>query len=268
MKASPRLLVQAGDLNFASRATLIAERAHMSVQLSSGHAHLGFPPAVILPQALFLHEGPASHSRQVRLALKRGIDIVGALLSLLILAPILPLLAVALWLNGGPLLYGHTRIGSNNRPFKCLKFRTMLVDADKTLAQHLTTNPSAAEEWARQRKLSRDPRITRIGAILRRTSLDELPQLINVLRGEMSLVGPRPVVREELEDHYGSIGRVVYSAMRPGITGLWQISGRSDTTYGERVTMDIAYGSSWSLFLDLKILLRTVPAVLARRGAM
>jgi lipopolysaccharide/colanic/teichoic acid biosynthesis glycosyltransferase len=116
--------------------------------------------------------------------------------------------------------------------------------------------------------LARDPRVTRLGAILRKTSLDELPQLVNVLRGEMSLVGPRPVVREELEQHYGPLGRTVYSAMRPGITGLWQISGRSDTTYRERVTLDIAYGSSWSLLLDLKIVLRTVPAVLARRGAV
>ncbi len=240
----------------------------MSAQLSSDHAEIARSPAAVLPQALFLHDRPASYVRQLSLALKRGLDIVGALILLLVLAPILPILALALWLDDGPVLYGHSRIGANNRPFKCLKFRTMVVNADQTLAQYLATNPGAAEEWARQRKLARDPRVTRIGAILRKTSLDELPQLINVLRGEMSLVGPRPVVREELEQHYGPVGRTVYSAMRPGITGLWQISGRSDTTYRERVTLDIAYAHGWSLYLDLKILLRTVPAVLARRGAV
>jgi exopolysaccharide production protein ExoY len=240
----------------------------MSAQLSSGDAELAFPPAVVLPQTLLHNDEQASQVRQLSLALKRAFDIVGALIALLIMAPILPLLALAVRLDGGPVLYGHTRIGYNDRSFKCLKFRTMVVDADKALAQYLAANPSAAEEWARQRKLARDPRVTRIGAILRKTSLDELPQLINVLRGEMSLVGPRPVVREELEQHYGPLGRSVYWTLRPGITGLWQISGRSDTTYRQRVTLDIAYGSTWSLLLDLKIVLRTIPAVLARRGAV
>ena len=240
----------------------------MSLQLSSDHADFALSRAVGRSPTLPLPGHQASHVRPLSLALKRSFDIVGALIALLIMAPILPFLALALWLDGGPVLYGHTRVGSNDRPFKCLKFRTMVVDADKKLAEYLATNTDAAEEWARQRKLAQDPRVTRIGAILRKTSLDEVPQLINVLRGEMSMVGPRPVVREELEQHYGPDGRIVYSAMRPGITGLWQISGRSDTTYRERVTLDIAYGSSWSLYLDLKILLWTVPAVLARRGAV
>jgi exopolysaccharide production protein ExoY len=136
------------------------------------------------------------------------------------------------------------------------------------LAHHLAVNPLAAAEWAAQRKLANDPRITRLGALLRKTSIDELPQLLNVLRGQMSLVGPRPVVHEELEQHYGPAGRTAYAAARPGITGLWQISGRSGTSYHERVTLDITYVHTWSLLLDLKILVLTVPAVLTRRGAV
>jgi exopolysaccharide production protein ExoY len=212
----------------------------------------------------------SSHaSRQNRtLALKRAFDFAGALMLLLILAPLFPVLALAVRLDGGPALYRHRRMGCNDRPFNCLKFRSMARDADAMLAQHLAANPHAAAEWARNRKLTDDPRITRVGAFLRTTSLDELPQLINVLRGEMSLVGPRPVVHDELEAHYGPDGRIAYSAMRPGITGLWQISGRSDTTYRERVTLDIAYRSNWSFLLDVKILVLTVPAVLTRRGAV
>jgi lipopolysaccharide/colanic/teichoic acid biosynthesis glycosyltransferase len=248
----------------------------MSAHLSSDHAQLAFPDdappafpaAIALQPPLLLPDLPALQSRRISLPLKRGLDIVGALAGLLITAPVLLLLALAVRRDGGPVLYGHRRIGANDRPFKCLKFRTMVVNADRMLADHLAASPLAAAEWAHHRKLTNDPRVTRIGAILRKTSLDELPQLINVLRGEMSLVGPRPVVSDELREHYGPTGRFVYSAMRPGITGLWQISGRSDTSYRERVTLDIAYGRNWSLLLDIKILVRTLPAVLTRRGAV
>ena len=241
----------------------------MSTQASSGFARFQFPPAPALASSgALVHEPQRSWTRQIGLALKRGFDVAGAFALLLILSPVLPLVALVVRLDGGPALYGHGRIGCDGRTFKCLKFRTMVVDADKMLAQYLATHPRAAMEWARQHKLQHDPRITRIGAILRKTSIDELPQLINVLRGEMSLVGPRPVVRDELEEHYGPVGRVAYSAMRPGITGLWQVSGRSDTSYRERVMLDITYRSNWSFLLDLKILLRTIPAVLARRGAV
>jgi exopolysaccharide production protein ExoY len=240
----------------------------MSTHVSSEDSPLAFSPAPALASPALVYDPQFSRARQFGLALKRGVDVVGALISLLFLSPILPLLALIVRLDGGPALYGHTRIGCNGRPFKCLKFRTMVVDADKMLANYLATHPRAAMEWARQQKLQHDPRVTRIGAILRKTSIDELPQLINVLRGEMSLVGPRPVVHDELEEHYGPIGQTAYSAMRPGITGLWQVSGRSDTTYRERVMLDITYRSSWSLLLDLKILLRTVPVVLGRRGAV
>jgi exopolysaccharide production protein ExoY len=201
-------------------------------------------------------------------AVKRGLDILGAGTLLLLILPVTLVIALIVRRDGGPILFRHTRVGLGGRRFPCLKFRSMVLDADKRLAELLAADPAAAEEWATRRKLPRDPRITRIGRFLRRTSLDELPQLLNVLRGEMSLVGPRPVVPEELDLHYSPAAASAYCEMRPGITGLWQISGRSDTTYAERVTLDTRYVRGWSVLLDVKILLKTIPAVLNRRGAI
>jgi len=200
--------------------------------------------------------------------LKRSLDIIGAAALLFVAAPLFLAIALIVRRDGGPVLFRHTRVGLRGRTFPCLKFRSMVTDADARLAKLLAEDPAAAAEWAARRKLPRDPRITRIGAFLRRTSLDELPQLLNVLRGQMSLVGPRPVVREELDRHYGPAAASAYAQTRPGITGLWQISGRSDTTYAERVTLDTRYVREWSLGLDIKILLKTIPAVLMRRGAI
>lgn len=211
---------------------------------------------------------PALPSRHAARLLKRGLDVLGAGLLLLILAPVLLLVLGAVCLDGGPALYRHRRVGLAGRRFGCMKFRTMVPAADELLAQHLATNPAAAKDWDTRRKLTNDPRVTPIGAVLRATSLDELPQLVNVLVGDMSLVGPRPVVAEELHRHYGVVGKAAYLAARPGITGLWQVSGRSDTSYRERVALDIRYATDWSLLLDVQILLRTIPAVLARRGAV
>ena len=212
--------------------------------------------------------GPSAIALPVGRRLKRGFDVVGAAAILLVLLPVLPLIAIAVWLDGGQALYSHARVGFRGRTFGCLKYRTMVRDADARLAAHLSSNPEAAVEWATRRKLARDPRVTRIGAILRATSLDELPQLINVLSGSMSLVGPRPVVADELDKHYDGDGRAAYLASRPGVTGLWQVSGRSGTSYDARVDFDTAYARGWSLWLDLKILARTIPAVLTRRGAV
>lgn len=211
---------------------------------------------------------PLPRAQRLARGLKRGADIVGAMTLLFILLPPLLLLIFVVRLDGGPAFYRHTRVGLGGRPFGCVKFRTMVIAADQLLASHLAADAEAAREWFARRKLVDDPRITRVGKLLRTTSLDELPQLLNVLRGEMSLVGPRPVVPEELQQHYGVLGQTAYLATRPGITGLWQISGRSDTTYQQRVALDIRYVSEWSLLLDGMILLRTIPAVLARRGAM
>ena len=200
-------------------------------------------------------------------AAKRVLDVTLVILSLPLLLPLMLMLAVLLKLTDpGPLLYGHKRVGFRGRTFSCWKFRTMVVDGDAMLARYLAANPDEALAWATQRKLDCDPRVTRVGAVLRKLSLDEFPQLLNVLRGEMSLVGPRPVVRAELEEHYGSAARA-YLVTRPGLTGLWQVSGRSDTTYAERVRLDCRYVRRWSLLGDLKIILRTIPALAMSRGA-
>lgn len=209
-----------------------------------------------------------AEARQINHAAKRLFDIVVSVSLLIVLAPLLMLIGLAIRADRGPAVFRHRRVGRGGLAFGCLKFRSMSVTAEQDLAAHLAADPAAAAEWAGQRKLQRDPRITRLGRLLRTTSLDELPQLFNVLRGEMSLIGPRPVVREELEQHYCVTGQRAYAATPPGITGLWQVSGRSGTSYTERVRLDIAYVNDWSLRQDILILLRTVPAVLRRKGAV
>ena len=197
---------------------------------------------------------------------KRGLDITLAVLGLVLLAPLILALVIVLKLtDSGPLLYGHRRIGFGGREFHCWKFRTMVVDGDTVLEQYLRKHPAKAALWNEQRKLIDDPRVTPLAAVLRKLSLDELPQLLNVLTGEMSLVGPRPVVREELA-YYASSARHYLSA-RPGLSGLWQISGRSNTTYLERVQLDRFYVMNWSLWMDLRIIFMTIPAVVMSRGA-
>jgi len=167
----------------------------------------------------------------------------------------------------GPAFYRHERVGRSGRPIGCLKLRTMVVDADARLAELLASDPALAEEFALTFKLKQDPRVTKVGNLLRRTSLDELPQLVNVLRGEMSLVGPRPITEEEMR-RYGQYMPIVLSA-RPGMTGLWQVSGRNDVSYATRVALDVQYAFGQSLGGDLSILARTVRRVLrpSRGGA-
>jgi lipopolysaccharide/colanic/teichoic acid biosynthesis glycosyltransferase len=167
--------------------------------------------------------------------------------------------------DGGPVIYRHWRIGRDGRSFQCLKFRSMVPNADDVLRELLAQDAGLKREWARHHKLRSDPRVTALGRFLRRTSLDELPQLWNVIRGEMSLVGPRPVVRQELL-RYGRNIRAYLSA-RPGVTGLWQVHGRNDTDYRRRVVLDTYYVKRRSLLLDLYILLKTVRVVLGGRGA-
>lgn len=196
---------------------------------------------------------------------KRSFDIIASFLLLAALAPFMLFIAMKVRADGGPSMFGHTRIGRDGREFKCLKFRTMVQNSADVLAKLLATNEDARREWQTDFKLKNDPRITSIGRFLRRTSLDELPQLINVLRGEMSLVGPRPVVRDELS-RYGEV-LAHYLKVRPGMTGLWQISGRSDVGYDQRVMLDRWYVQNWSLWSDLVILIRTVRVVLRSEGA-
>ena len=197
--------------------------------------------------------------------IKRGFDLMVGSLLLFLSAPLFALIGWRLWRKGGQIFFGHTRIGKGGRRFKCLKFQTMVPDADKVLDQHLETHPELRAEWEKRHKLRNDPRITRIGAWLRQTSLDELPQLINVIRGEMSLVGPRPVIADELE-RYGD-NLVYYIESKPGLTGLWQVSGRSDVTYRQRVHLDSWYARNWSLWCDLVILIKTPKAVFNGFGA-
>ena len=198
--------------------------------------------------------------------LKRVVDIIVSSLGLFVLCPLILGLFALIWFkHGGSPIYRHQRIGQSGRRFDCLKIRSMVLDADAVLKDHLAKNPAARREWTETHKLKDDPRITLIGNLLRKTSLDELPQLYNVLRGDMSLVGPRPIVEAEI-GKYGSTFEQCF-AVQPGITGLWQVSGRSDCSYADRVAFDLEYATNWRLRLDLLILIRTIPVVMAQRGS-
>ena len=189
-----------------------------------------------------------------------------ALLILVLLAPVMGVVAFLIWRrDGAPVLFAHYRVGHDGKLFRCMKFRTMYRNAERMLAELLEKDPVARAEWQREQKLLRDPRITPIGHFLRRTSLDELPQLFNVLRGDMSLVGPRPITVGELT-RYGRV-RWHYLSVRPGITGLWQVSGRNNTSYDERVALDRRYVEERTVWMNLQILLKTVKVVVARDGA-
>jgi exopolysaccharide production protein ExoY len=198
--------------------------------------------------------------------LKRSLDIVVSISAIIFLSPLLAMVALAVKLSdGGPAFYAHSRVGYGGRTFGCLKFRTMCIDAEDRLQEYLQANSEAAMEWENTQKLKHDPRVTAIGRALRKTSIDELPQLFNILRGDMSLVGPRPVVTDELHK-YGS-HTSNYFIMRPGLTGLWQVSGRNDTTYDERVQLDVSYSIHWSFWNDLKIIFRTLPVLYYGQGS-
>lgn len=196
----------------------------------------------------------------------RALEVLIVLAGLIFLAPLMALTCLAIWLqDGGSAVFAHRRVGEGGRTFSCLKFRSMATDAERRLAELLASDQAALAEWRRDHKLRNDPRVTLLGRFLRKSSLDELPQLINVLRGEMALVGPRPIVADEIVKY----GRrfTNYCSVRPGITGLWQVSGRNDVSYTRRVAMDVLYAQSRTAVLDLKILIATVPAVLAKRGS-
>jgi len=196
---------------------------------------------------------------------KRVFDLFAAAGLLVLLAPVLAFFSWKIRRTGRNAMFGHLRIGQHGRSFRCLKFRTMVPNADTVLAEVLARDPEARTEWEKDFKLKNDPRITPIGIFLRETSLDELPQLWNVLKGEMSLVGPRPIIEEELDRYGDQVG--YYLEAPPGMTGLWQISGRNDTGYEDRVALDCWYARNWSLWYDLMILVKTVRVVFGRKGA-
>jgi Undecaprenyl-phosphate galactose phosphotransferase WbaP len=196
---------------------------------------------------------------------KRILDVIGALVLGLVFAPLIVVIVFLMRRRGGTVIYRHRRVGRGGQVFCCLKFRTMVANADQVLRDLLESNPELRAEWMRDHKLRNDPRVTRLGRFLRRTSLDELPQLLNVLRGEMSLVGPRPVVREELLRYGRSVD--MYLAAKPGITGLWQVTGRNNTDYRRRVVLDTYYVRNQNLMLDLYILVKTTGVVVRGSGA-
>lgn len=275
-EAAPQRLAAAGP---ARRTAL---RPHL---VSSGERRMSFDAEVQAESAVAFdnsaigrhsfeprwEDAPAQTAEQLSLpvspyaAAKRILDVVGAIVLATAFSPLILAIAVLMRREGGSIIYKHRRIGRDGQAFECLKFRTMVPNADQVLRELLERDAAIKAEWVRDHKLRCDPRVTRLGRFLRRTSLDELPQLWNVVRGEMSLVGPRPVVREELL-RYGRNVRAYLSA-KPGITGLWQVKGRNDTDYRRRVVLDTYYVRNQNLLLDLYILLQTTRVVLGGSGA-
>jgi lipopolysaccharide/colanic/teichoic acid biosynthesis glycosyltransferase len=222
--------------------------------------------ATFISARALVNDSRLEGSKVLRDMIELRVNQLLAMVLLALLAPMLLVVMVLIWqVDGAPILFGHYRVGKNGRLFRCLKFRSMRRDAAHVLAELLQNDPDAAREWKRDHKLTNDPRITPIGNFLRRTSLDELPQLLNVIRGDMHLVGPRPVTVAELEKYGNS--RWHYVSVKPGMTGLWQVSGRNNTSYEERVALDRHYVESQSMAFDAAILLKTVKVVLFREGA-
>jgi Undecaprenyl-phosphate galactose phosphotransferase WbaP len=234
---------------------------------TSGDVQSGFFGALVRSEQEPRLELPHQqfHKRSAAI-LKRVLDLATSTFLLLLLSPVFATIAIVIKLTSrGPILFGHSRFGRESQPFEALKFRTMVADADKILASHLELHPEEWLEWQRDQKLRKDPRITKVGKWLRRYSLDELPQLLNVFAGEMSLVGPRPIMESEILKYGRSYD--LYIRVHPGITGLWQVSGRNNTTYEQRISFDEYYVRNWSIWLDLYILIRTVKVVLTAKGA-
>ena len=201
----------------------------------------------------------------LREATIRALDILGALSGLILTAPIMLVVSILIMRDGGSAFFSQIRVGQQGRGFSCFKLRSMASDAEARLQTLLENDPNAAAEWAEARKLKDDPRITKLGHFIRKTSIDELPQLWNVLKGDMSLVGPRPIVPDELS-MYGK-DAAGYLSVRPGLTGLWQVSGRSDCDYETRIALDIEWTETRTIASYLEIIFKTVPAVLAKDGA-
>jgi Undecaprenyl-phosphate galactose phosphotransferase WbaP len=225
----------------------------------------GMTPQFFLGQEVMLMACNDGLDNPLAGIMKRGFDIFVSATALLLVSPVILFLAAIVKTDGGPALYGHKRIGLNGKVFSCLKLRSMVANSSEVLNQYLANNPEARAEWVQDHKLKNDPRVTRLGAVMRRLSLDELPQLLNVLHGDMSIVGPRPIIVAETLKYDSDIA--FYYRVRPGITGLWQVSGRNDVTYAERVRMDSWYVRNWSLWNDIAIIFKTVGVVVKGRGA-
>lgn len=209
---------------------------------------------------------PAMKERKLSRILKRIFDVSLGSVMLLVFGPVIILFAILVRLQDGKkAIFSQDRYGLHGKTFKCLKLRSMVPDAKERLTEILAANPDLDSEWSETQKLVNDPRVTKLGRFIRKTSIDELPQLINVLRGEMSLIGPRPIVANEVKKYGDAFN--FYSSVKPGITGLWQVRGRSDTSYPERIALDVQYAQTFSFWGDIKICLNTVPVLLGRKGA-
>ena len=223
-------------------------------------------PYVKVKRPALARPKPANLAGTAEALAKTAFDRASAFLGLILVLPVMLVVAALIALRrDGPLFFSHVRVGKGGRLFRCYKFRTMVPDGSRLFNHILSIDPVAREDWQVRRKVHRDPRVSRLGAFLRSSSLDELPQLWNVLCGDMSMVGPRPITLEELAE-YGDNARE-YLSVRPGITGAWQVSGRSQCTYAERVALDVDYVRNLSFARDMVILLRTVNVVLRRQGA-
>jgi len=207
-------------------------------------------------------------ARPLNIFIKKLFDLITSIILLVLLAiPMIIIAAIIKTTSAGPAIFSQIRIGRNDKPFKCYKFRTMYNDAEERLGKLLENDTEARNEWNHHWKLSNDPRITKIGRFLRQTSLDELPQIFNVLKGDMSLVGPRPVTRQEIDEYYKDQAKLCFG-VPPGVTGLWQVSGRSNTAYDYRITLDSWYVRNWNLWLDIVILFKTISVVIKKEGAV
>jgi Undecaprenyl-phosphate galactose phosphotransferase WbaP len=236
------------------------------------HGRVPPPLPTAVTRSTFADSSFGEHARIGLTKLERGVKRLFDLASVLVILALFwwAIIAVAIAVRlttGSPVIYGHKRIGRDGREFKCYKFRSMVPNADEVLSRLLATNAEAREEWNRDFKLKNDPRVTRVGRFIRKTSLDEFPQLWNVVRNDMSIVGPRPVVRKELDQYYLGAFKARYLSVKPGLTGLWQVSGRNDMDYSERVELDRAYVCSWGVWSDFMIVMRTVGVMLGRKGA-
>ena len=260
------IAAEAGEDTTALAASMVRERVQFAVlRRPDGLPTTGCWESRLDGEGLKLAGYRNNLRRPCLRALKIAFDVSVASVVLLLLLPVALVISAFVALDGGPVFYGHNRLGVRGRMFRCLKFRSMVTDGDGVLQRVLQEDPAAAAEWMATHKLKNDPRVTLIGRFLRKTSLDELPQLINVLRLEMSLVGPRPIVSLEVPRYAEDIA--FYYEARPGITGLWQVSGRNSTSYERRVELDSWYVKNWSLWQDISILVQTIPAVLSGRGA-
>lgn len=231
---------------------------------------LGLPSSTLSPHHFMMQDVMMMHNTNMLALplprfLKRTFDIIVSSMALILLSPALAVIALIIKSDGGPAFFAQSRVGRNGKMFKCLKFRSMKVGAEEALKKYLADNPKAKAEWDVYYKLKHDPRVTRLGEFIRKTSIDELPQLFNVLAGDMSLVGPRPIKQDEIVFYEGDY--TYYESVRPGISGAWQVSGRSSLSYKQRVALDAWYSRNWSLWLDIVILLKTIPALLAKDQA-